>query len=107
MDFNAYIANAIKNSPIEARIVRKIVKALKDAGNPVVAVDDREEVNPVKSLQDVLDQVFNLDEAFLITKDGGWVRLTMGEGWDTICDYTLDLEAALQPVNDYIDKYGE
>ena len=29
----------------------------------------------------------------------------MGEGYDVICDYTTDLEAALAPVFEYIAKH--
>jgi len=101
MDLKAFIAEAIKNNPVEAQIVRKVIKALTDAGTPVVQVFDGEETEKVKTTQDILDIVFNLDEAWLET-ESGWVRLTMGNEWDTICDYTLNLEEALKPVNDWI-----
>ena len=101
-NFQEFINRQIAKNPIEARIVRKIVKALKDAGNPVVSVWDGEEDNPVTTKRDVLEQVFNLDQAHLYTKDGGWVFVVMGNEWDVLSDYTVSLEEALKPVNDYI-----
>jgi len=103
-DFKAFIDEGIASRPIEARIVRKVVRALKAAGNPVVKVDDGEEHIAVTTERDVLDQAFNLDELHLYTANGGWVFLVMGNEWDVICDYSISLEDALQPVNDYIDK---
>jgi hypothetical protein len=102
---DAFIDRAIKQSPIEARIIRKIVKALKEAGNPVVSVWDGEEDNPVKTKRDIMVQVFNLDQAHLYTKEGGYVFVVMGNEWDTLSDYSMSLEDALKPVNDYIMKY--
>jgi hypothetical protein len=102
---NAFIDRAIEQNPIEHRIIQKIVKALADAGTPVTSVWDGEESNPVETERDIMVQVFNLDQAHLYTKQGAWVFVVMGNEWDVLSDYTLDLEAALQPVNDYIQKY--
>jgi hypothetical protein len=100
-----FVAKAIKDSPIEAKIVRKVCKALKDSGNPVVSVFDGDDTTPVESTQDVLALVFNLDEAWLTTKTGAQVFLTMGQDWDTVCDYSLSLEAALEPIIDWIIEH--
>ncbi len=103
--FARFIDDGIAAHPVEARLIRKVRKALEKAGDPIVKVDDREEVTDVVTLRDVYEQAFNLDELFLITKSGSWVRLTMGEGYDVICDYTTDLEVALKPVFDYIEQH--
>ncbi len=105
IDFEAFIADQIKSRPTEATIVRKAVRALKAAGVPVVAVWDTVERVEVKTEEDILKEVFNLDEAFLVTQSGAWVRLTMGNEYDIITDYTTDLEAALQPALEWIDKH--
>lgn len=103
---NDWAKRAVARRPIEARIVRKVVKALKDAGDPVVQVYDTEEYVDVKTKDEVLNEVFNLDEAYLITKSGGWVRLIMGQDWDTVCDYTMSLDEALEPVMQYVMNEG-
>lgn len=103
---NDWAKRAVAQRPIEARIVRKVIKALKDAGNPVVQVYDTEEYVDVKTKDEILNEVFNLDEAYLITESGGWVRLTMGQDWDTVCDYTMSLDEVLEPVMQYVMNEG-
>lgn len=104
MDLDTFIERQIESRPIEARIVRRIVKALRQAGTPVTAVFDGDETVEVDRVHEVFRQVFNLDEALLITEAGAWVRLVMGQDWDILVDYSVDLDGALTPVNDYIDK---
>ena len=103
-DFKAFIDNNIKNSPDEANLLRKIIRALKAAGTPIVQVYDGEEFVPVRTERDIFEQVFNLDEAYLYTAEGSWARFINGEGFEALCDYSLSLEDALQPVSDYIDS---
>ena len=103
-DFQNFIDTAIKNSPEEANLLRKIIRALKAAGTPIVEIFDGEEFVAVKTERDIFEQVFNLDDSRLYTADGSWVRFIGGEGWDALCDYTLSLEDALKPVNDYIES---
>lgn len=88
--------------PIEAKIVRKVIRALKAAGTPVVAVFDGEEKTPVRTEREAMAVVFNLDMAWLMTERGSWVVIVIGNRWDAISDYTLDLEAALAEVNTWI-----
>ncbi|AVJ51044.1 hypothetical protein PBI_PAJAZA_53 [Microbacterium phage Pajaza] len=89
---------------IEATLVRKVIRALKAAGNPVVKVDDGEELIKTSTEKEILEAAFSVDEARLCTKNGSWVFLTLGEGWDVICDYTVDLEEALSPIYEYISR---
>lgn len=103
-DFQQFIADNIKANPAEATIVRKVVRALKAAGTPVVNVWDGEENNPVRTEKDVLEQVFNLDQAWLKTADGAWVFIVLGNEWDALTDYSVSLEAALKPVNEYLES---
>jgi len=57
----------------------------------------------------LLTLLFDLDEAFLVCggkegSKGGWVRFVFGnDGWDVICDYTVNLESVLEPVTQYAD----
>jgi len=103
-DFAKFIADNIANNPAEATIVRKVYQALKDAGTPVVSVWDGVEDTPVTSQQETLEQVFNLDQAWLKTATGAWVLIILGNEWDALSDYTVSLEDALKPVNAYIES---
>ena len=102
MELQDFIAEQIKARPVEAKITRKVIRALKAAGKPVSHVFDGGEMVAVRTEQDVLTQVFNLDDSYLYTEDGSWVRLIGGNEWDMICDYTLDLEEILEPVSIWI-----
>jgi hypothetical protein len=95
----------VHQMPIEARILRKIIKTMRDAGNPIVKVDDREEVINVATTDEIIEAAFAVEEVFLIMKHGGWVRFILGNEWDCLVDYTLSIEDALKPVNDYIERY--
>ena len=107
IDLKAYIAEQIAARPIEAGIIARIYETLEAAGDPVVRVFDGEENTPVKSLDDLNTAVFNLDEAYIYTKSGGYVFAVMGEEWDLIADHSLDLDdlegnGPLVPVNEWI-----
>lgn len=104
VDLEAFIAEQLRTHPIEARIVARIVSALRQAGDPVTSIWDGEEWSAVTTLADVNCVVFNLDECQLVTKSGSWVRLVNGEEWDMLCDYSVDLEQALADVNTWILK---
>lgn len=100
----AFLDKAIASSPIEAKIVRRVVRAMKKAGTPVVSVWDGTETIAATSEGDILDLVFNLDLAYLETASNSWVMIVLGNEWDAISDYTLDLEGALAPVEAWIEK---
>lgn len=86
-------------NPVEAKIVRKVIRALKKAGTPVTMVFDGEEKTPVRTEREAMAEVFGLDMAWLMTEQGSWVMIVIGNRWDAISDYTIDLEAALADVN--------
>lgn len=100
----AFIDNQIEKRPIEATIARKVIRALKAAGTPVVSIYDGEEDEDVTTEREMLDIIFNLDECWLHAYKGGFVYLVMGQGYDMIADYNVSLEGPLKPVNDWIDK---
>lgn len=99
-----YIASQIEARPVEANIIKRVYNTLKAAGKPVAKTWDTVDIERVNSLEETYTIAFNLDEVYLIVKTGSWVRLTMGEEWDLICDYTTDLEDYLKPVFDWIEK---
>lgn len=107
MDLRTYLDEQIAARPIEATLVRKVYKALKKAGTPVVKGYDREEWVKLESQQDVLDFAFNLDEFFLYTEDGAMVWIIMGQGAEGLTDYSVSLEEAFEAygLTDWIDKH--
>ena len=104
MELQEFIAEQIAARPIEAKITRQVIRALKVAGKPVKFVFDGYEMVPVRTEQDILTQVFNLDESWLYTEDGSWVFLVGGNEWDKISDYTISQEEALEPANEWVRK---
>lgn len=106
MTTDAYAKRVMVQNPIEAKILKKIYKALRDAHDPITSVN-ADDCTPVETWPEVYRQVFNLDEAFLETASGGWVRFINGERWECLNNYTLNLEEALSKVNAYIQKYLE
>lgn len=98
-----------KHHHIEAAILSRLVKALEDAGDPIVQVwyeanpspDDKVKVTDLASIE---HEVFNLDFSWLITKKGRFVWFILGNEWDAISDYTASLEDALKPVNEWIES---
>lgn len=107
LDFQKFIDEAMAARPVERKMLKRIRTALKAAGDPIIEAYDGEETTPVTTLRSLYETAFNLDEVYLFTKSGSWVRITMGEGWDALCDYTLDIEDALKPVNDWIEKNAD
>ena len=88
--------------PTEAKIVRRIIRALKKAGTPVVTIWDGEETTSVRTEREAMATVFNLDWAALLTETGSYVLVHIGNAWECITDYTLDLEAALAETEAWI-----
>lgn len=100
----AFLDEVIANSPIEVEIVRRVVRAMREAGTPVVSVWDGEERTAATREQDILDLVFNLDIAYLETASGSWVMIMLGHEWDALADYAVSLEDALAPVEAWIEE---
>lgn len=98
--FKVFIDEAIAAHPTEARLIRRLWWKAAKEGNPVVSTWDHEEAVEVKSLRELQEVVFNLDEVYIYLKSGAWVYFIMGEGEDAVCDYTTDIE----PIIDYVTK---
>lgn len=70
-----------------------------------------EEEPRAKSAEDLIYQLFDLDDATLLVFDGGkeigWIRLVFGNsGYDLISDYSTNLESFLSPVNEMARFWG-
>lgn len=96
MELQDYIAEQIKARPIEATLVRKVYKALKAAGTPIVKGYDHEEWVTFETQKDVLNFAFNLDEFGLYTESGAMVWFVMGQGAEGLADYSMSLEPVFQ-----------
>jgi len=86
----------------EAKITRRIIRALKKAGTPVTEIWDGEETTAVRTEREAMATVLNLDWAALCTETGSYVLVHIGNAWECITDYTLDLEAALAETEAWI-----
>lgn len=94
---------------LERRIVRSVVHDLIAAGHKVAVFDGEElAVEATADESAVMAALFAADEEYLYVMspgaDGkmrriGWVRLIHGNGRDVICDYTTNLEEALEATN--------
>lgn len=99
--------SATEHCPEEFRILKKIYKTLAKAGNPVTHVDDGEATTKVENLAEFLEVVFSVDLSKTWTQSGAWFYIVLGNGWDALSDYTIDLEDDLRPVTIFIDKNAD
>ena len=98
---------------IEIAIGQAVLADLWKAGFSVICDDgeERHALDPANVPQ-ALDTIFAVDECRLHARhpDGtrGWVFLVMGnDGWDLVCDHTLNLDEALTSSSEYADKLSE
>lgn len=88
---------------IERAVVFALLLHLERAGFTAESVCDGEETTPTKTLQEVMELCFNLDDARIyFQKDGkdvGSALLIFGnDGWDTVSDWSWnenDFDAAM------------
>ena len=93
---------------VEFDIVSRAIDTLVLAGYQVREQEDGAFTDTRDTL---LDLLFNLDDAFVITRrrdddarESGWIRFVFGNGgYDVISDYTVNLEDVLAPINAYVD----
>jgi len=100
-----HIIASYKPTP-EAKIVRRVFDALAAAGTPIVSVWDGEESTPATTRKAVVELAANLDMLHLYTEDGSWVFIVNGNEWDALSDYTVNLEAAIAPVYEWIEAHA-
>ena len=103
----------------ERAIARAAIAGILAAGY-TISVDDGEEIVLRQSTdaKKIFDAMFSTDEDYLHvhkadaparqnTREAfGWVRFVYGnDGWDVICDYTVNLESALEPAKTESEKH--
>lgn len=95
---------------IERIIASRIIRAMLDTGF-AIDVEDGEETTLERSTDhdSIIEHLFTTDMDYIhAVKDGrrrGWVQLVYGnDGFDVICDYTVNLEDMLAPVNAFADQ---
>lgn len=104
---------------IEKRIVRRVIKSVLAAGYYVSLNNGGEEDEYRGNVRkDILKEMFATDDEhlYLFTqqqaldgykKPSGWVYFVYGnDGWDVICDYTVNLEKVLTEANALAEKLG-
>lgn len=103
-DWDSKPASLKKRILLEQRIVKHTVKALLTAGYALSVFDGENDSVVTTENTILIDALMETDEDFLnVYKDGkriGWVRFVYGnDGYDVICDYTVNLEDALAETN--------
>lgn len=104
--------SAAARDELEKSIVRKLVRALKEAGYLATQVWDGGEYVKVRTEEEVLEAVFAVDDA-TIHFDGGkgankhshGVLIVLGNGADCISDYHCgdpEFDAVLDQVNAWV-----
>lgn len=78
---------------LERRIVWNLFAHLAREGWLPWSLYDGEERTRVTKPKDAMELMFNLDEAYVTMRDlrgnEHWIRFTLGEGTDIICDHSL------------------
>jgi len=103
---------------IERRIVKRTVDAFLAAGFALQTDQGSsgEELVPETPTTDrkvILDQLCETDDERLFVSKGGkrsgWIYFVYGNsgGFEVICDYTVNVEDVLAPVNDYANHLEE
>lgn len=77
--------------------IRETIDALREAGNPVIAVYDGTEHYPITNAEGIEAEARKHAEAYLLTSNGAWVHLVMG-GDNVIADHALDIEPIMRPI---------
>jgi hypothetical protein len=100
-----------KRQEIERRIVRRLVQDALDAGYRLSVNNggDEDEIAPTDNKQEILEALFATDSEHLQYHDAsgrqvGAVYLVYGnDGYDVICDYSVNLESLLEGANEVAD----
>lgn len=103
---------------IEKQIYRQVIKDALAAGyylNVNNGGEDNELAMPTNQPKVIYKHMNLSDEDFLLVyipkADGtfsslGWVRFVYGnDGWDVVCDYTVNLEPIMQNADKLSEKY--
>lgn len=92
---------------MEATHLRKAYKEMKKAGNPITSVYDGEEELPVRTMAEMLEVIYSVDECWLKGEKGGYIYIVLGNDWDeVIADYTTGpkISAAMDSVWEWVQS---
>ena len=83
---------------LERRVAWNMLCTLEDAGFGSFRLNDGEEWNKCETKKDVMELLFNLDEAWITCRKNGGKRHTifmvLGNGTDILCDYSYSEDDA-------------
>ncbi len=102
---------------VERRLIRHLVRVMKQNGWEAICVDDGGEMVKTVSEAEVLEAVFSVDESRIFFKKGDQKHIALivlgNDGYDAIADYTTSLGdkdgfgEVMNKVNEYADYMME
>ena len=111
LDIDATLGRPVAvNGKIERRIVASLIAHLKANGWEPKGVWDGEEEVPVTTAKEVMELLFNLDDAHVYFSKGGrehYVWLICGNGVDIISDWTFshdDVDGFSMTLDLFLDQ---
>jgi hypothetical protein len=91
----------------ERRVVWNLFAHLAEHDWEPYRLDDGEEITRVRSAKEVMELLFNLDDAIVVVRnesgDKHWIRFVLGNGVDVICDHSLSEDDDFGKVMDGFD----
>lgn len=110
--------NVEKRQEIERKVVRHLIRTMKEKGWSLLWVHDGEEKNKVQTETEAMDHVFGVDESTICFTKNDMKRsayIVLGnDGYDCIADHSVsndspddDFESIMDLVQEYADKFCE
>ncbi|MCL2874741.1 MAG: hypothetical protein FWF12_00305 [Betaproteobacteria bacterium] len=107
--------NAEQRQAIERKIVRRLIRAMKQKGWNALYVFDGEERAPCKTEREVTDTAFSVDTSIICFQKLRRVQIVLGNnGYNVIADRSLsnpdipedDFERIMDEVQEYADQFA-
>lgn len=116
--------NVEKRQEIERKVVRRLIRAMKEKGWNVLYVNDGEEQVKCRTEQEAIDTVFSVDESWIyfskpVSDSRKFKRMAYivlgNDGYDCIADHSCsvedesedDFQSIMDQVQEYADKFCE
>lgn len=111
--------NVEKRQEIERKVVRHLIRSMKEKGWSIKHVDDGGDRVKCATEKEAMDTVFSVDDATIRFRKGDIQRavyIVLGnDGWDCICDHSMsdpddvndDFEKIMDEVSEYADQFCE
>lgn len=96
---------------LERIVMLRVVRDL--MANDYILSLDNEENSTFSTPEAFVKEIQEYDDVYLLVqkregnklKRHGWVHFVMGnDGHDVVCDYTVNLEPIMKPINEWTDK---